>query len=372
MSLTPHRAWRIMHSESSTGWGGQEHRIVAELAGFHKRGSRVWLLTPPEAQISRKATEQQLAVVPLGAGRLRFPFAVVWAARCLREQRVEILNTHSSRDGWIVGLAGRLARVPLLIRTRHIDVDYPRRWLSRYAYTTLADHVLATSEAITRHLQVLFGLPPDRITTVPTGIDVGRFSPDGRKADLVKPQGSPALPLVGMVSVLRSWKGHTTFLQAARSLQDTGFPARYVIVGEGPMRPAIEAQVAELGLTELVTLTGHRDDVPGVLRALSVLIIASTRHEGVPQIGLQALATRTPVVGSDAGGTPEVIRPGETGRIFPAGDAAALAEAIRETITNREATRTLCERGRARVEVRHSLEAMLDKLEALYQRSRPG
>jgi glycosyltransferase involved in cell wall biosynthesis len=175
-----------------------------------------------------------------------------------------------------------------------------------------------------------------------------------------------------MVSVLRSWKGHTTFLQAARQLRDAGFRAHFLIVGDGPMRPAVEKEVADLKLAEAVTLAGHREDVPEVLRALDVLVIASTRHEGVPQIGLQALATRTPVVGSDVGGTPEIIRPGETGRNFRAEDVGALARTIRETVSEAEATRAMCERGRMMVEQHHSLDAMLDQLDGIYHRYLPG
>ncbi len=121
-----------------------------------------------------------------------------------------------------------------------------------------------------------------------------------------------------------------------------------------------------------MTLTGHREDVPEILRALAVLVIPSTKHEGIPQIGLQALATKTPVVGSDAGGIPEIIRHGETGRIFPAGDAQALARAICETLTETDATRAMTERGRALVEKNHSLGTMLEAIDALYRRHLPA
>jgi glycosyltransferase involved in cell wall biosynthesis len=216
----------------------------------------------------------------------------------------------------------------------------------------------------------MFSLPDDRISTVPTGIDLDRFSPTGPKADLFP--AAAGIPIIGMISVLRSWKGHSTFLQAADLLRSRGFNACFVICGEGPMRSQIGKQIQELQLADRVTLTGHREDVPEVLRALSVLVIASTRHEGVPQVGLQALATKTPVVGSDAGGTPEIIRPGETGRIFPAGDAKALAEAIRDALEHPETTGALAERGRTAVEARHSLFAMLDTLDALYRRHIPS
>ena len=369
-SASNSRAWRIVHSEYSLGWGGQEHRVLAELSGFQARGAKVWLVAPPASQISARARAAGVPQVPLQAAKPAFLFSVIRLAAWLRREQIEVLNPHSSRDGWLLGLAGRLARVPFLVRTRHIDVDYPHPWISRHAYTTLADHILTTSDKITAHFRAMFHLPEDRVTTVPTGIDIKRFSPQGPAAQLHPEQGQ--VPLVGMVSVLRSWKGHTTFLEAAQLLQQEGLAARYVIVGDGPIRQGIEAEVAARGLENAVRLQGHREDVPEVLRALNLLVIPSTKHEGVPQIGLQALACQTPVVGSDAGGIPEIIRPGETGRIFPATQAAALARQIREALAEAAATRAFAVRGRAMVESRHSLEAMLDRLDALYRRHLPA
>jgi len=371
MSLVtePNQPWRLVHSEASLGWGGQEHRVLAELTGFRRRGSSVELLTPRTSELFRRARTHGISVVPLHAGKLAFPLTVLRLARWLRRQRVQVLNPHSSRDGWLLGIAGRVARVPLIIRTRHIDVDYPNRWLSRHAFTTFADHLLTTSDKIKRHFQEMFGLADNRISTVPTGIDLDDFAPRSPAADFgPAPTGTPR---IGIVSVLRSWKGHGTFLEAAARLKADGFSGGFVIVGEGPIRGKIEQQITGLGLRDAVTMTGHREDVPAVLRALSVLVIPSTKHEGVPQIGLQALAVQTPVVGSDVGGIPEIIRAGETGRIFPAGHAGALAAAIQETLADVEQTRACCQRGRAMVEAHHSVDTMLDSLEAIYRRHLP-
>ncbi|MBM3841619.1 MAG: glycosyltransferase family 4 protein [Verrucomicrobia bacterium] len=367
-SATRRHRWRIVHSEWSLGWGGQEHRVLAELTGFRERGSEGWLLAPPEAKVYERTAAIGIPTRPLDVNRLHFALEVLKTARWLRKIRPDVLNTHSSRDGWVVGMAGRLARVPLLVRTRHIEVAYPNRRVSRHAFVTLADHVFTTSEKMAIHLRQSLDLPEERVTPMPTGIDLKRFAPDGPKVELPSGKAPPSLPAVGMVSVLRSWKGHSTFLQAARLLLDSKFAARFVIVGEGPIRPQIEAQIAELRLADCVGLPGHREEVPEVLRGLAVLVIASTKHEGVPQIGLQALATKTPVIGTDVGGIPEIIRPGETGRIIPAGNAPALAAAIRETLEARVVTAALCERGRALVEARHGLDAMLDRIEAVYAR----
>ncbi len=359
--------WRIVHSEASLGWGGQEHRVFAELLGFRERGAWTALLAPESSVVFQRARDAGIIVKHLDVRKVRYPVNAFRLKNWLRENGVQVVNTHSSRDGYVVGAAARLAGTPLLIRSRHIDVTYPNRWASRHAFTTLADHVITTSDKITANLRETFSLAGDRISTVATGIDLERFSREGEKADLAEGE----TPLVGMVSVLRSWKGHPFFLEAAGILKGRGVTARFVIVGEGPQRENIEAKIAELKLGADVTLAGHREDVPAVLRALDALAIPSTGHEGVPQIGLQALACRTPVVGSDAGGIPEIIRPDETGRIVPAEDATALADAIEATLRDRETTERFRDAGRRLVEREHSLDHMLDRLERIYRDSIP-
>jgi glycosyltransferase involved in cell wall biosynthesis len=304
----------------------------------------------------------------LDTRKFRYPFTALRLKRWLRANNVQVVNTHSSRDGYLVGAAARLARVPLLIRSRHIDVDYPNPRISRHAFTTFADHVLTTSEKITGHLKSTFCLQDDHVSTVPTGIDLARFAPDGPKADLFEEGNPDQYPVVGMVSVLRSWKGHSVFLEAAKLLKAQGVKARYVIVGEGPVRESILQKISECNLSVVTTLTGYREDIPEVLRALDVLAIPSTGHEGIPQIGLQALACGTSVVGSDAGGIPEIIQPGETGRIVSARDATQLANAIEATLTEQEATRRMAENGRRLVEQHHGSDHMLDRLGKIYSR----
>ena len=335
---------------------------MAELTGFQKRGSKVWLLAPHDAHVRARVEAAGISTAPLHDAKWRYPFEILRLACWLRRIKPDVLNTHSSRDGWLVGMAGRLARVPLIVRTRHVDVGYSNPRISRHAFTTFADLVLTTSDRITAHLRETFQLPAERVVTMPTGIDLSRFTPVGERADL-----GPA-PVVGMLSVLRSWKGHALFLEAARLLVRDGFTCRFVIVGEGPGHAGILKMRSEFGLEDKVDLLGHREDVPELLRGMDLLIIPSTAHEGVPQVGLQALACETPVIGSDVGGIPQIIRPGETGRLFPSGDATTLAAAIREALTQADETRRMAVAGRRLVEEKHSLPAMLDTLEVLYRR----
>lgn len=340
---------------------------MAELSGFQSRGCPVWLVAHPQSQIFKRATAAGMGVRACAFDRRRLPFDAVRLALWLRQEKIEIVNTHSSRDGWLLGVAARLARVPLLIRSRHIDVSYPNPRISRHAFTTFADHVLTTSQKITDHFQRIFPLPDAHITTMPTGIDVARFHPEGAKAELPLRQEPGAPPVIGMVSVLRSWKGHAVFFDAIRKLREAGRDFQFVVVGGGAPMENYAGMARKHGVEGQVHFTGHREDIPEVLRALDVLCIPSLKHEGVPQIGLQALACGTAVVGSDCGGIPEIIQNGKTGRIFASGDAEALAARIAETFDQREETTRMNREGRAMVEQKHSIEFMLDRLEEIYQ-----
>jgi len=339
--------------------------VLAELLGFRERGAWVALLAPEHAEIFHRARASGIDVEPLDVSKAKYPLSALCLRRWLMANNVQVVNTHSSRDGWLVGAAARLARVPLIIRSRHIEVDYPKPWVSRHAFTTFADHVVTTSERISNNLISTFNLDEGCVSTIPTGTDLIRFSDEGPKAELFD-KTMDERPLVGMVSVLRSWKGHSVFLEAAKLLKIRGVGVRFVIVGEGPMREEILKLISAHELSEDVLLAGFREDIPAVLRALDLLAIPSTNHEGIPQIGLQALACRTPVVGSDAGGIPEIIRHGETGRIVAAGDAELLANAIAETLMDDKGTTRMTDNGRVMVEREHGIDHMLDQLERIY------
>lgn len=354
----------LIHSEASLGWGGQEHRVFTELNGFKSLGHRVALVAPEHGNLFARCAAAGIPCFHTSFARRHLVQDLTRLTFFLKQQRPAVVNTHSSRDGWCMGLASRLAQVPLLIRSRHIDVDYKSPIISRHAFTTLADHVITTSNAITQKLERVLHVQSDRISTMATGIDLTRFSSTGPKAELPRPAPGP---LIGMISVLRSWKGHDVFFQAVRLLHDSGFRGNFVVVGGGAAVQTFREMARARGVEEFVHFTGHREDVPELLRALDLLLIPSTRHEGIPQIGLQALACGTPAIGSSVGGIPEILRHGETGRIFAPNCPHSLAECIRTVFQEPDKTAAMVQKGAALVESRYSLEALMGDLLSLYQ-----
>jgi glycosyltransferase involved in cell wall biosynthesis len=362
------RPRHIWHTEASLGWGGQEIRILTELLALRERGHRVALVAPPASRIFAEAGRAGVPVHALDDRKLAYPRAILRLRRQLRAAGVQVLNPHSSRDGWIAGLAGRLAGTPLILRSRHIEVDYPNRFASRLVLGRLPHHVVTTSERIAQRLMAELGLAADRVTCIPTGLDLRRFDPATPPAAPGAPPWPDDVPVVGMISVLRSWKGHEYFLRAAAELAPRWPHVRFVIAGEGPMRDRIEAWRRELNLADRVELLGHRADVPAVLARLATVVLPSYAHEGVPQIVLQARPMGRAVVGTTVGGIPEVVRAGETGLLVPPRDAAALAAAIEALLRQPALAERLGRRARERALAEYGLDVMCARLEAIYDR----
>ncbi len=362
------RQFQIVHTESSLGWGGQELRVFVELRWMAEHGHRVWLVAPENSRIYQECRQAGIPVYAFGFRRVDWTLGLLQLISFFRSEHIQIVNTHSSRDGWLGGVAARLANVPFIVRSRHIEVEYRNPFLARVAFEYLPHHVLTTSQKIVDRLVREQGINPSRIECLPTGVDMTRFStraPGRIQRELGLPEKTP---LIGMISVLRSWKGHSDFIDAAKLVleQSSAAGTHFIIAGEGPGRGDIEKKIASVGLTDRIRLLGFRADVPEVLASLTALVLPSTAHEGVPQIILQAQAMGRPVIGTKVGGIPEVIREGDTGWLVPPKNPAALAVAIARVLQNPEAAQAVGQRALERIRTHHSLDAMGEYLEGLY------
>jgi glycosyltransferase involved in cell wall biosynthesis len=357
----------VLHSEASLGWGGQEVRVMAELMGFARRGHRTGLLAAPGAEILTRARAEGVPTWEVSFRHTLDLASALRVARVLRGQEADVLVTHSSKDAWVGGGAGILAGVPV-VRVRHLAVPVRSNAISRLVYTRLCGRIVTTGEGGRDLLIRQARVPPERVVAVPTGVDLARFDPhrvDG--APVRRALGIPSdAPVVGMVAVLRSKKGHRYFVDAAREVVRAKPAARFLIVGEGPMRAAVEAWIAEAGLTGCVFLLGHREDIPEVMAAMDVVVLPSRRDEGVPQVLGQALAMERAVVTTDVAGVTELVVDGVTGLVVPPEDSQALADAVINLLQDRERARAIGREGARRVAEGFSLETMLDRMEAIY------
>lgn len=357
----------ILHTEWSSGWGGQEMRIMAESVAFQARGHCMLIAAQPGSQLLARAAEAGLTAIPL---KIRKGVDLLAAAACLRivlRHRVHLVHTHSSPDAWSCGIAARLARVPV-VRSRHLSTPIRRNPFSRLVYMKLADRVITSGQAIKDAMVHGNRMDAGRIVSIPAGIDVNRFVPAADRGAARHALGlAEGDFVVGIVSVLRSWKGHQHLLDAVHRIAGTGVPVKLVIVGDGPQQENIRRRITELGLDGRAQMTGHRTDVPRLIAAMDCMALPSTANEATSQALPQALAMKVPVVATNVGGLPEVVRDRDTGLLVPPGDPAALAEALAWIYRNPAQAMQMAERGYACVHADFTFTGMIDRTEAVYR-----
>jgi glycosyltransferase involved in cell wall biosynthesis len=352
----------VLHTEASAGFGGQEIRIVAEARWLLEHDWRVLVAGQPGSRLLEECGRLAVPAVPLRMRRALDVTAVLALRRLITEQGVALVHTHSSIDSWLGGLAARSCGRPV-VRSRHVTIAIPRR---RALVYRLADRIISSGEAAARVVAAA-GVPAARIVPIAPGIDTARFHPGVSGTRVRAELRLDTAPLVGLVANIRGSKGHDLFLEAARSVLAREPSARFLIVGDGIGFDDVRRRVAALGLDAAVRMTGFRRDIPEVMAALDVLVLPSVRSEAASQVIPQALAVGTPVVATDVGGSRELVRDGDTGRLVRAGDATGLAAAIGDCLADRAAARAMARRGQALVRECHSLDAAMARTTAVYR-----
>ena len=359
------RPLRILHSESSKGWGGQENRTLNELIAMRERGHTLAVVSRPGARILERAKEAGFATFEVDMrGAIDLP-NILRLRAVIKQFRADIVNTHSGRDTQLAGMAAHsiLGRRPRIVRTRHLALPIT----SKFSYSTLPDHVVTVSQYVGRYL-VEAGIPAGNITTVPTGIDFSRYDRAAVAGNLRAELGLPAdALLVGTVAILRGKKGHTEILDAAPSVLQRFPGAYFVFAGDGPQLENLKLRVANEGLQQKVFFLGLRRDVTNILASLDVFVLP-THQEALGTAFIEAGAMGLPAVATNVDGVPEVVQDGITGLLVPVKDGAAIGEAISRLLGDPVGRQQMGIRAAEFVRHKFSREAMAQGMEALYER----
>ncbi|MEO8752691.1 MAG: glycosyltransferase family 4 protein [Casimicrobiaceae bacterium] len=363
----------ILHTESSTGWGGQELRILSEMEGIARRGHRVHLLTAPTAEILPAARQRGFTVdaLPIEAKKMHGLRAMrKWLAE--HGAAFDVINTHSSTDAWLVALArATLRRAPPVLRTRHVSTRVNNAPATRWLYQRATAHLVVTGEALKAQLVRDNGYDAERITSVRTGIDLLRFRPRDR-AEARARLRVDSRPAVAIVATLRDWKGHNDLLDAWATLRERVPGWQLLIIGDGPQREHLQARVAAMGLVNEVRFTGNQDDVPNWYACAEIATLPSYGDEGVPQSLMQAAACGLPAVATPIGAIREAVLDGETGLLVPPRQPLALATALERLMTDTELRTRMGEAAHTHAQANFGIERMLDAMEAVFHRVAAG
>ncbi len=366
---------RVLYLLDSLGAGGAERQLLTLVRGLDRRRYEPRLICIDAfGPLYDEAVALGLEPRLLGRhGAVDTATQVARLAGIIRRERPGIVHGWLWLANFYGRLAGRLGGAPVVIagvRAAHRAALNPHKEplfgaIDR-ALAGLTDCFTANSASVKAHLTAQ-GVPGRKVVVIPNGIAV----PDPPTAALVAGLRAdlgldPARPVVGMVARLHAeFKDHPTFLRAAALVRGTVPAAAFVVVGDGPARPALERLAAALGLDGHVVFTGYRADSRTLAAAFTVGALCSF-SEGFPNAVLEAMAWGRPVVATDLPATREIVTDGVTGRLVPPRDPAATAAAISRLLTHPAEAAALGAAARARVVQAFSAEATVARTMRLY------
>lgn len=356
-----------VHLDTARTWRGGQHQVLLTVTGLCEIGHPAVLIAQASGVLRRRATEG-LHTLTLSPGG-EFDLQAAWQLyRMLRSLAPDVVHVHDPMGVALIAMAlkfqPRLRPRPLIVASRRVDFHLKKNAFSRWKYRHI-DVFIAVSHVIARML-VTDGIPSDRIEVVHDGVPIGTIdktpAADVHKA-LWLPHGAP---VIGNVAALVPHKGQKDLVAAAARVVRAVPDARFVILGEGELRPALEQQVKALGLDRHVFLPGFRADALSLQKSFDIFVMSSVT-EGLGTSMLDALACGTPVVGTTAGGIPEAITHGRTGLLVRPHHPDEMAAAIIRLLQDPALRATLGAAGRAHVEQAFSVERMVEGTLAVYR-----
>ena len=372
------RKLKILHVNMHRHWGGQPNRILTECLGLRELGHEAWVAGPRGCVLVERARQAGLPTfdtLELRRGFRPLSFRRDYRAlrRLLWRERFDVLHSHGSQDTWIAAFVARaVSPRPVLVRSRHNTFLIAGHPFNRWLYKQF-DWIITISPQVNEGVTRAVGYPPERITAIYSAPNPEHFHPRPPDPSLRAALGIPdEAPVVGMVGRLAPEKGHHLLLGAAARVL-TEFPeTRFLCVGKGRSRPAIERLARELGIEKSLILIGFRADVPDLVALFDIFALTPTSGESLGTSILEAFCMEKPAIATEVGGTGESVRDGQTGYLIKIAPEPVqiehLAEAILKLLRDRELRKKMGRAGRRLVDERFHPRILAEQTAALYLR----
>jgi glycosyltransferase involved in cell wall biosynthesis len=355
---------RILHVEAGRHLYGGARQVLYLLEGLQQRGIESFLAAPTGSAIAAAARPHAQGVHPTTM-RGDLDAGMTWRLwRLIRELRPDLVHVHSRRGADVyAGLAAGLARTPAVISRR---VDNPESRRAVAAKYRLYAKVIAISEGI-RTVLLEQGLGPDRVVCVHSAIRAGDYQASGDRDAARRALGvAPGATVAGMIAQMIPRKGHRHLLAALPPVLGRHPRLEVVLFGQGPLQATLAQEVQRNGLASRVHFAGFRDDLPALLPGLD-FVVHPAEMEGLGVSLLQAGAAGLPLIGTRAGGIPEIVVDGVTGLLVEPGDVDGLAAALDRMAAEPALRRLLGQGARHHVTRGFDVSAMVEGNLAVYR-----
>jgi glycosyltransferase involved in cell wall biosynthesis len=360
---------------TSPGVGGRE--IIAPVLArqLAQQGHPTWLMCRPGTLAERLGREWGLTVQATRLSGYCDPPNILRLARFLRQNRIQVIHSHWSKDLSNLILASGLAGSIPIVLTKHVYAtnnkhDPFHAWIGRHT-----DRFIGVSQLVSANIVQTLRVSPAKVVTIYNGVDLEtEWNPEKQAAGDLRPEwGIPkGQSILGFAGRINRGKGPHVILEAFACLASRFPEWHFVLAGkavgeqEEIYQQALQKRVAELGLTRRVHFLGYRPDMPAVMRMFDIFVCAS-EFESLGMVAVEAMAMERPAVGPDSGGIPEIIVPGETGELFRPGDGADLTEKLSRLMADPVLRQSMGLAGRRLVLRKFSLDRMAEEVAGVFR-----
>jgi glycosyltransferase involved in cell wall biosynthesis len=363
------RPLRVLHVISTLNRGGAEIQVASYVRELHRRGVHVEVCCLRER--GELADALEAAGIPVHLVRFKsrwHPVSLLQLRRLIRQGGFHVVQGHMYRANVPSTVAARLAGCPVVLTTVHDFWDNGRQRRMDRLLNRFRDRVLVVSREKYEYYLAGTGISPEQCILFPSCIDPPRFRVEAKEAVRAELGLAGDAVVTAMIARFNEPKDHRTFIEAAALLLRNGFEGSFLLVGDGRRREDTELYARSFGnqIAKKIVFTGVREDIPELLSAVDLFVLA-TEREGLPLSILEAMAAGVPVIANAVGGIPELVHDGETGRLFSVGNVAALAGLIAERCQEPEKWKQMARNASEMVEKEYSLLRRVTSLIQLYE-----
>lgn len=370
-------ALNILYLHETAKISGAENSLLSLAGGLDRDGFTPFFILPGEGPLLDvlRRSGAGCGIVPMPPIRRIFGVSrpVAMIHDFIRDNKIDLIHANSIRTNLYASIVGRKARIPVVWHERNLitnELVDPDRLLS-----FLPDRIICNSHAIARRFSS-FGRLPAKVRVVHNGVNTQRFSPSADGGKFRKSFGMADSDIViGITSRFGRDKGHETYLDAAKKvigdLGGIGERIKFLVVGSAVFEDDawreeyVRGYAKRLGISANVVFTGMVEDMPAAYAAMDALVLASWA-EPCGRVIFEAMASARPVIGTNAGGTPEIVDDGVTGILFSPKDVSGLTAAIEELILNEDKRKEMGILSRKRIEENFTIAAHVSKTQGIY------
>lgn len=321
---------KVLHVSTPKSWRGGEQQLAYLYEELQNKNVKQFILCRKDGELANKGKAKKWNIIESRkVAAIDINFARKIQIICKRNN-IDLIHTHDSHAHSFAILSASFwgNKTPIVV-SRRVDFAIKKTWFSKYKYNhRLVKRILCVSDAI-KKITAPDIINKSVLKTVHSGIDVSRFIDSDKKSSGLRQEFNipSETKIIGNIAALAVHKDYFTFVNTARILINEQKDYHFFIIGTGPLEKEIRTYVTNNNLNKHITFTGFRNDIPHILPELDAFLITS-ETEGLGTSVIDAFVCKVPVVATNAGGIPELVKHKETGLLAEVKDAKTLADNI--------------------------------------------